>query len=649
MPIVADTGLRSLRRLLACAALAVLAVLGVLGGPPAGAAGAAEGAGAAPGAPWRVVILTGADPTQPAAQLLVRRFREALSAAAPHGASIFADHLDSLRFEGADLAPELLTLLQKKYAGQKIDLVVGLTEFSLDFIDRHRDQIWPGAPVLVYGIDEQSLRAPATPAGLSYQPWRLQIDATLTLAEALQPKARRLVLVSGASPLDRQLAGRAAAAAAGRAEGRWTVEAWNGLTPAELRGRLAALDAGTAVLYTAMHRDRLGGAHFPVGALSAMTKVSGAPIYGLYQTYFDGGLTAGSVVDLAAVAERAAAMAAAILAGAPPATGAPLPPSCQADAAQLAAFGIDAGRLPAGCQLINARPGLWQEHRTAVLLAAAVLLLQAASIVGLLWQRRRRQAAEGNALEQRIELGRATRLAVMGELSAAIAHEIRQPLGAILSNTDAAEMMIDSGQIDMQQLREILADIRSDDLRAHEVIRRLRALLQKQQVEHAPLDLHETLAGALVLLAPEAERRKVRIEPQFNARGRAVLGDAIQMQQVLVNLVRNAMDAVDGVAPEQRLVRVSTADTAGGIELRVQDSGHGIAAEDKVRLFDSFFSTKPHGMGMGLSIVRSIVEAHGGSVRAESPADQGSTFIVVLPLAVGSAAVPEAAARWEPA
>jgi signal transduction histidine kinase len=299
--------------------------------------------------------------------------------------------------------------------------------------------------------------------------------------------------------------------------------------------------------------------------------------------------------------------------------------------------------------LINARPGLWQEHRTAVLLAAAVLLLQAASIVGLLWQRRRRQAAEGNALEQRIELGRATRLAVMGELSAAIAHEIRQPLGAILSNTDAAEMMIDSGQIDVQQLREILADIRSDDLRAHEVIRRLRALLQKQQVEHAPVDLHETLAGALVLLAPEAERRKVRIEPQFNARGRAVLGDAIQMQQVLVNLVRNAMDAVDGVAPEQRLVRVSTADTAGGIELRVQDSGHGIAAEDKARLFDSFFSTKPHGMGMGLSIVRSIVEAHGGSVRAESPADQGSTFIVVLPLAVGSAAVPEAAARWEPA
>jgi signal transduction histidine kinase len=347
-------------------------------------------------------------------------------------------------------------------------------------------------------------------------------------------------------------------------------------------------------------------------------------------------LTAGSVVDFDAVAERAAVMAAALLAGAPPATGAPLPPNCVADATRLAAFGIDAGRLPAGCEPINVRPSLWQEHRTAVLLAAAVLVLQAASIVGLLWQRRRRQVAEGDALEQRIELGRATRLAAMGELSAAIAHEIRQPLGAILSNTDAAEMMIDSGQIDMQQLREILADIRSDDLRAHEVIRRLRTLLQKQQIEHAPLDLHDTLAGALALLAPEAERRQVRLEPQFDARRSTVVGDAIQMQQVLVNLVRNAMDAMDGVAPEQRRVQVSTTDADAGFELRVKDSGHGIAAENAPRLFDSFFSTKPRGMGMGLSIVRSIVEAHGGSVRAESAAGQGSSFVVQLPLAAGA-------------
>jgi signal transduction histidine kinase len=635
MPIAAVNGRQAWQRALGLAALGVAALglvgsLALAGDLPASAAGD----GNAPPAPWRVVILTGADPTQPAVQRLDGRFRQALADRAPQGAAIFADHLDSLRFQGADLAPELLTLLQKKYAHQKIDLVVGLTEFSLDFIDRHRDRIWPGAQVLVYGIDEQSLRAPALPSGISYQPWRLEFDATLALAEVLQPRARRLVLVSGVSPFDRQLADRAAAAAARRAPGRWpTVEAWNGLTLAELRSRLAGLDADTAVLYTAMYRDRLGGVHFPLGVLSAMKQVSGAPIYGLYQTFIDGGLTAGSVVDFDAVADRTAATAAAILAGALPTTGEPLPPLCVADAMQLAAFGIDTGRLPAGCTLINAQPGLWQTHRTAVLLTAAVLLLQSASIAGLLWQRRRRQIAEGDALEQRIELGRATRLAAMGELSAAIAHEIRQPLGAILSNTDAAEMMIDSGQIDLQQLREILADIRSDDLRAHEVIRRLRALLQKQQVEHAPLDLHDTLAGALALLAPEAERRGMRIEPQFSARSSGVIGDTIQLQQVLVNLVRNAMDAMEGVAAERRRLTVSTADTGAGLELRVTDNGHGIAAENATRLFESFFSTKPRGMGMGLSIVRSIVEAHGGAVRAEAAPGQGSTFVVQLPRA----------------
>lgn len=595
--------------------------------------GCAVAMAAAPPArpPWRVVLLSGADPTQPAVLLLDRSFRRALEAAAPNGVEFYADHADSLRFQGADLSAELLALLKKKYEHQQIDLVVGLTEYALDFIDRHHQQLWPGASLLVYGLHEAPLREGELPGGIAALEWRLEIDSTIALAEALQPQARRLVLVSGAAPFDLKIAALAAEVATRRAPGRWSVEIWSGLPMDELRRRLAALDPDTAVLYTTMYRDGMGAAYFPFNALGAMSEVSRAPIYGLYPTYLAAGLTGGVMVDFEAAAEQAAAMATDLLSGRPVAAGVQSPSRCAADARRLRAFGLDAARLPAGCALVNEEPSLWREHRAALLATGAVLVLQAGTIAGLLWQRRRRREAEGDAVERRRELAGATRLAAMGELSASIAHEIRQPLGAILSNAEAAEMLIESGQIDLAQLREILADIRRDDLRAHEVIRRLRALLQQQQVEHAPLRLHEALGEALALIAPEAARRGVRVERAFAAADDRMLGDRIQMQQVLVNLVRNAMDATEGLPPERRVVGVSTADVTDGIELRVTDRGHGIAAEHRQRLFEAFFTTKSRGMGMGLSIVRSIVEAHCGGVAAAAVAPQGTVFTVRLP------------------
>ena len=183
-----------------------------------------------------------------------------------------------------------------------------------------------------------------------------------------------------------------------------------------------------------------------------------------------------------------------------------------------------------------------------MLAAAAVLALQALTIAALLLQRRRRRLAEAEAARRRLELGRAMRFAAMGELTASIAHEINQPLGAILANAEAAELLLQHGKADTPQLREILADIRRDDLRANEVIRRLRALLEKHEVLHEPMRLHPALADVLALLAHEAERRGVTLEQHFDALDDRLLGDAVQLQQVLMNLVLNAMDAMEQTA-----------------------------------------------------------------------------------------------------
>lgn len=233
--------------------------------------------------------------------------------------------------------------------------------------------------------------------------------------------------------------------------------------------------------------------------------------------------------------------------------------------------------------------------------------------------------------EARRELVHASRLAVLSEFTASIAHEINQPLGAILSNADAAELLLESASPPLDEVRRILADIRSDDLRASEVIRRLRGLLRRGEVERQPLDLNAVVRDVSTILRAEALRRGVEINLKLIANPCIVWGDRVHLQQVLLNLIVNGFEAMSDARGAGR-VTVSTNESSGEVIVSVSDSGSGISAERLPKLFDRFFSTKREGMGMGLAISRSLVEEHGGRIWAESPPGQGATFHFALPL-----------------
>lgn len=268
-----------------------------------------------------------------------------------------------------------------------------------------------------------------------------------------------------------------------------------------------------------------------------------------------------------------------------------------------------------------------------VLMTATLALLLALSLGLLLHQRQQRKVAEEKITRQLDELARAGRFALAGELSASIAHEVAQPLGAILSNADAAGLML-MDQPRTAELDSILADIRRDALRANQVVQRLRSLLQKHTPILSPLDLNATFDEALELLRPEARRRQISIDSALVPANVVVMGDHVQMQQVLLNLAINAMDAMEDTPLARRCVSIASDTTHGGYELHVADFGHGIRDEARERMFDPLFTTKPDGMGLGLSIVHSIVVAHGGTVRATAREDGGSVFTVWLPTTV---------------
>ena len=276
-------------------------------------------------------------------------------------------------------------------------------------------------------------------------------------------------------------------------------------------------------------------------------------------------------------------------------------------------------------------PQSWQAFFSPVGVLIAVVAVQAVIVCALLCERGRQRRAKHDADRRGTEFAYAARLSTMGVFAASVAHEINQPLGAILVNVDAAEIILDQEKPDLVELRQIVHDIRKDDQRASEVIRGLRALLRKRETRFVRLDLNTEVSQALRHLASDAAVRKVRIVRELADDVPAVAGNSVQLQQVLINLVVNAMEAMEATPERDREVHVCTRPRRGGAEIAVRDRGPGIPAGAARRLLVSFFTSKPNGMGLGLSIVHSIIDAHRGRVSADPASAAGAVFRVWLP------------------
>jgi len=239
--------------------------------------------------------------------------------------------------------------------------------------------------------------------------------------------------------------------------------------------------------------------------------------------------------------------------------------------------------------------------------------------------------AEAEAFQARSQLFQLDRLSRMGELTASLAHELNQPLAAILSNAQAGLRFLQSGKIDLDELREILQDITQDDQRAGSVIRSLRSMVKREEVERKPVILNNVLNDVVQIFHTESVFRNVRVETELDGSLPPVLGDKVQLQQVVLNLILNAADAMSENPPEQRKIILCTRVKDDRVRVTVRDFGAGVDQANLERIFEAFFTTKGAGLGMGLNICRAVVEAHGGRIRAENNPDRGATFVFELP------------------
>ncbi len=595
---------------------------------PAGQAVSMEIVGRVP----RVLILYPYDEriaaTTEAGEAVRNRLREGTAGKV----DIFSEFLDLTRFPEKAHVEKMAHFLTDKYRDRRPDVVIALSDESASFIATHRNTVAPGARIVTTGLSRSTagnIHLPGDVIGVFNKD---DIVKTLEMARGLQPKARHLFIIGGSADLDRAWLATARADLADLAKNYETTYLEN-VTIDEFVQRAARFPPDSIVLALTIFKDSTGRNFIPREAIRQIAATASAPIYGPYPTYIDHGIVGGNMVTFESLGLAVADLALDAIAG-NPIVSVDAAPIYIADARQLKRWGLSESDLPAGTVQWFKNKTLWEEHWLAVLTTIAVIAAQGVVIAGLLVERRRRRAAELELRVRLLELVHLNQSATAGALTASIAHELNQPLGAIRSNAEAGELLLRGETPDLNLIKQILVDIKDDDQRAGDIITRLRGLLKKRSdIDWQEFDLNEVIKSAIKILRPEAERRSIVISCSGATDELRVRADRVHIQQVILNLATNAMDAMLDVTSTERRLMFQTRLTKGSkVELSISDTGDGIPGEQLVGVFDPFYTTKPTGTGLGLSIARMIVETYAGKIWAGNNPEGGAVIRFNLPL-----------------
>jgi signal transduction histidine kinase len=605
-----------------------LVLCGMLAGPPMPNAQAQTTA-----RPKRVLILYSYSEQSPVNVGIDRGFRNVLQSERALNVEYFAEYLESDRFVGERQLQVLHDYLQKKYAALPIDVVVASSNASHAFLLTHRQTLFPDAPLLFLGgahLYPPAATGPGSTGISTYRDYRKRLD----LALRLHPETDQVFVISGT--LSRN--GGIERTARNELQGYRPDVGITYLTDRSLDELVASvkqLPQRSVILYTwQQSRNEHGTVLEPADILGAIAPVASAPIYAMFALHVGSGVVGGEVFSDEGVGGRAAQLAVRILKGERaqdiPVEVAPTTPTF--DWRQVQRWGIKEDLLPPGSTIMFREPSVWERYRWYIVAASGIGALQAMLIVALLIQRASRKRAEQKAQAQQRELTHLSRVVTLGELTGTLAHEVVQPLSAILVNAHAARRLLERDTLDRQELQGALDDIVQADERATEVLGRVAQALRKKDSSWEELNLNDVVGDTLKLSAATLKARSVSVTTFLAQNLKNIQGDRVELQQVLLNLLLNACDAMSEVPAVRRKLTIRTETGADDTtRVSVTDLGKGISKELGDKIFNSFTTTKPDGLGLGLTISRTIIVAHRGQIWSEGNDGYGATFTFCIP------------------
>ena len=586
--------------------------------------------------PKRVMMLHSFGPNFKPWSEYAKSIRTELERQSPWPLDITDHSLIAARFMGDDPERPFVEYLGALFDKNPLDLIVTIGASAAAFVQRHRQKLFASTPMVFTAVEQRRVHYSDLTAYDTVVAVKHDLPAVIQNILRLLPGTKAVTVINGNSPLEQFWLAemrKEFEQFEGRVNFVWT----NNLSFPDILKRAAALPPHSAIFWELMIVDAAGSVYQGDKALAQLHEVANAPIFSFDDSFFGGELVGGPMHSALEGSQRTAEVAIRVLGGEKPGE-IKTPPlgfaTPKYDWGQMQRWGISEKSLPPGSEIYFREPTIWQQYFWWLILIIAVLVLQTALIIALVYEVRRRHKAEAQARQHMSELAHMNRHATMGELATSLTHELAQPLGAILANAETAEMIVNSRSPDINGIKEILADIRRDDERAVEVIRHVRSIVKKAPGEAKNLDLNDVVREAFEFLSTQARTHDVMLTRLPASQPLNIKGDRIQLQQVIINLIINGMDAMtDAPDGQRRIIGRTTRMPDGFAEISISDFGTGISPDNLKKVFDPYFTTKTEGMGMGLSIARTIIESHNGRIWAENHASGGAVFRLVLPLA----------------
>jgi signal transduction histidine kinase len=526
------------------------------------------------------------------------------------------------------------------YVGAPPDLIVSIGAPSAAFFQRRRKDLFPTTPIVFTVLEDRRVQYSNLTENDTVVSARNDFRFLFESYLGIAPDTKIIAIINGNSPNEQFWQGelrRELKPLEDRIEIRW----YDKLSYEDTLKQTASLPSHSAIFWYQMVVDAAGVAHEGDRALTRLYATADAPIFTHDDAFFGQEIIGGPMFSALDLSRKATAVAMRILGGEKAGdikTAVNNFVAPKYDWRELQRWNISESRLPPDSTIYFREPTAWERYSWQIASIVAVILTQAGLISVLLREHRRRKFSEVQSRQRMAELAHVNRFSTAGELTASIAHEINQPLGSIMTNAETAQAILKSQSPDIAELpyiielKEIVNDILLDDRRAAEVIRRMRSLLKKAPFELKNIDLNNLVRETVEFLSSLAVGRKFELVSLTTQNALPILGDRIQLQQVILNLVVNGIDAMRDTPGENRIISIRTSRIENFAQLSVSDRGSGIPEDKLKEVFEPFFTSKAEGMGMGLSIAHTIIEAHHGLISAKNRDHGGATFRIKLPL-----------------